>query len=201
MCKWRATYGSKAFDKGYNFILNLTSIEGLHTKLWVSKVVGVPILGISRLPLGSPGTKWHLGAGPVVKHKIYYKRGRWWLPPSPGCGEFCEFVFARHLFVYQRWSNCGLTNSFSFQCSSLDSQFIKELGGALVHHYSLALLHWSIINPLFIIYSYSFALLLVLCAPSHYYYSIVIISTSSTMFSHVPIGFVVVAPLVFFLFG
>jgi hypothetical protein len=24
--------------------------------------------------LGSPGTKWHLGAGPMAKHKVYYKR-------------------------------------------------------------------------------------------------------------------------------
>jgi len=31
--------------------------SGLHTKLWAPKVVGVPILGISKLPLGSPGTK------------------------------------------------------------------------------------------------------------------------------------------------
>jgi hypothetical protein len=44
-------------DKGYNFALDLTSIEGLHTKLWDSKVTGIPILGISRLPLESPGTK------------------------------------------------------------------------------------------------------------------------------------------------
>jgi hypothetical protein len=21
---------------------------------------------------------------------VYYTGGRWWLPPSPGCGEFCE---------------------------------------------------------------------------------------------------------------
>ncbi len=32
-----------------------------------------PTLGISRLPFGSLETKWHLGASPVVRHKIYYK--------------------------------------------------------------------------------------------------------------------------------
>jgi hypothetical protein len=26
-----------------------------------------------KLPLGSPGTKWHLGVGPVAKHRVYYK--------------------------------------------------------------------------------------------------------------------------------
>ncbi len=57
----------------YNFALNLTSIGGLHTKLWASKVTKVPILGFSGLPLGSPETKWHLGAGPMARHREYYK--------------------------------------------------------------------------------------------------------------------------------
>jgi hypothetical protein len=48
-CKWRVTYCWKSLDKGYNFALNLTSIEGLQKKLWTSKVVGVPIQWISRL--------------------------------------------------------------------------------------------------------------------------------------------------------
>jgi len=29
MCRWRATYRWKAFDKGYNFGSNITSIGGL----------------------------------------------------------------------------------------------------------------------------------------------------------------------------
>jgi hypothetical protein len=43
-------YRWKNFDKGYNFALDLTSIEGFHKKLWASKVVGVPILGIVGVP-------------------------------------------------------------------------------------------------------------------------------------------------------
>jgi hypothetical protein len=73
MCRWCATYSWKAFDKGYNFALNLISIGGLHTKLWAPKFVGVPTLGISQLPLGSPETKCHLDAGLVAKHRVYYK--------------------------------------------------------------------------------------------------------------------------------
>jgi hypothetical protein len=57
MCRWRVTYQWNFFDKGYNFALSFTSIEGLHTKLWASKVAGVSILGISELPFGIPGTK------------------------------------------------------------------------------------------------------------------------------------------------
>jgi hypothetical protein len=43
--KWRTTYCWKDLDKGYNFTFNLNSIEGLHKKLWASKVARVPILG------------------------------------------------------------------------------------------------------------------------------------------------------------
>jgi hypothetical protein len=35
---------------GYNFALNLTSIEGLHKKLLTSKVLGIPILKFLGLP-------------------------------------------------------------------------------------------------------------------------------------------------------
>jgi hypothetical protein len=75
-CRWRATCHWKDFDKGYKFALNLISIGGLHTKLWAPKVgtvARVPTLGISRLPLGSSGTKWHLDVGLVARHIIYYK--------------------------------------------------------------------------------------------------------------------------------
>jgi len=35
--------------------------------------VGVPTLGISGFPLGSPGRKNHLDVGLMEKHKVYYK--------------------------------------------------------------------------------------------------------------------------------
>jgi hypothetical protein len=73
-----ATYRWKALDEGYNFVLNIISIKGLHTKLCAPKVAKVPTLGISGLPLGSPRTKCHLGVGPMARHKIYYK--------GEGCG-------------------------------------------------------------------------------------------------------------------
>jgi hypothetical protein len=57
MFMWRAIYRWKALDEGYNFVSDLISIRGLHTKLWVSKVVEVPILRILGLQLGSLGTK------------------------------------------------------------------------------------------------------------------------------------------------
>jgi hypothetical protein len=73
MFRWHATYRWKALDKGYKFLLNLILIKGLQAKLWIPKVARVLIVRISGLPLGSPGTKWHLGVGLVSKHKVYYK--------------------------------------------------------------------------------------------------------------------------------
>jgi hypothetical protein len=69
-CKQRATYRWKVLNKGYNFALTLILIKGLHEKLWRPKVVGVPTLIISGLPLGNPRTKSQ------------------WLPPSPNRGEW-----------------------------------------------------------------------------------------------------------------
>jgi hypothetical protein len=37
------------------------------------KVAGVPSLGISKLPLGSPRTKSHLDVALMERHKVYYK--------------------------------------------------------------------------------------------------------------------------------
>ncbi len=84
MCRWCAIYRRKALDKGYNFALDLISIEGLQTKLWGPKVMGVLTLGISGLPLTSARTKCHLSAGLMASHKIYYKReGGGSLKPGP----------------------------------------------------------------------------------------------------------------------
>jgi hypothetical protein len=73
MCRWRVTNRWKALDEGYKFSLDLISIEGLHTKLWDPKVVGVLTLAISGLPFESPRTKCHLDLGLMKRHKVYYK--------------------------------------------------------------------------------------------------------------------------------
>jgi hypothetical protein len=63
----------KRFWRGLQIFFRIHLDRRSKKKLWVSKVVGIPILGILGLQLGSPMTKWHLGAGPVAKHKLYYK--------------------------------------------------------------------------------------------------------------------------------
>ncbi len=72
-CMQHATCRWKAIDKGYNFVSNLITIEGLHKKLCAFNVVGVLVVGISRLPLGSLGTKSHLDVAPVERRKVHYK--------------------------------------------------------------------------------------------------------------------------------
>jgi hypothetical protein len=75
VCRWRAIYHWKNFNESYNFVSKFISIRSLHTKLWGPKIVGVPILGSSGLPLGSPKTKCHLDVGIVERHIVYYKGG------------------------------------------------------------------------------------------------------------------------------
>jgi hypothetical protein len=80
MCKWRATYHWKYLNEGYNFTLNLTSMEGLHKILWASKVVGVLISGISGLSTWETWVKWHFGATPMANYREHYKREGGGLP-------------------------------------------------------------------------------------------------------------------------
>jgi hypothetical protein len=72
-CRWHVTYCFTALDKDYNFASNLISIEGLHRKLWASKIARILTLGFSGFPLGSLGTKWHLDIDLMANHKTYYK--------------------------------------------------------------------------------------------------------------------------------
>jgi hypothetical protein len=82
-CKCHATYCWKAFNKGYNFSLDLTSIRGLQKRLWASKVAKVPILGILKV-LGQndiwiqplwPSTNNTIMRKLVISHKS----GSWWI--------------------------------------------------------------------------------------------------------------------------
>jgi hypothetical protein len=70
-CKRCATYHWKALNEGYNFSWDLTSIRGLHKKLWVSKMVGVSILRIVRLSTWKSRKKFHLDVAFVPCHKKY----------------------------------------------------------------------------------------------------------------------------------
>jgi hypothetical protein len=83
MWRWRVTYRWKYLDEGYNFVLDLISIRGLHAKLWGPKVVRVWIVGI----LGLPGQNviWVLVLLPCTKYIIRVKvvaspkSGPWWV--------------------------------------------------------------------------------------------------------------------------
>jgi hypothetical protein len=62
----------KSFQRGLQ--LFFISIGSMLTKLWALEITENPTLGISELPFGSPGTKWHLGVSPMARHRVYYKR-------------------------------------------------------------------------------------------------------------------------------
>jgi hypothetical protein len=80
-CRWHATYHWKDLDKDYNFVWDFTSIKGLHTKLWASKVAGIPISGI--LGLLKQNDIWVLAPWPGTKNTI---RGK--VVASPKCGPW-----------------------------------------------------------------------------------------------------------------
>jgi hypothetical protein len=61
---WHVTYHWKNFNKGYNFALDLISIEVLKKKLWACKVVEVLILKISGLPTWESRDKMTFGCNP-----------------------------------------------------------------------------------------------------------------------------------------
>jgi hypothetical protein len=71
VCRWRATYHWKALNEGYNVASDLITIGGVHKKLCTLKVAGVLVVGISGLPLGSPGTKSHLDVAPMERRRVY----------------------------------------------------------------------------------------------------------------------------------
>ncbi len=71
-CRWSVTHRWKALDEGYNFASNLIMIGGLQRKLCALKIAGVPIVGISGLPFGSPETKSHLNVAPMESRRVYY---------------------------------------------------------------------------------------------------------------------------------
>jgi hypothetical protein len=88
MCKWCATCHWKAFDEGYNFVLDLTSNKGLNKKVWASKVTRVPISRISGLPTCESWDKddiWVLAPWPDVENTLRGKvvaspkSGSWWM--------------------------------------------------------------------------------------------------------------------------
>jgi hypothetical protein len=88
MYKQRETYRWKALDKGYNFSLDFIAIGGLHAKLCASKIARVQVVGISRLPLGSPGTKSHVDVALVKSCRVYYKGEGGGFPQVRSVGSF-----------------------------------------------------------------------------------------------------------------
>jgi hypothetical protein len=59
---------------------------------------------------------WALAPGQAQR---IIEGGRWWLPPSMGCGESCKYVFACGSSMHQKCSNYSLTNLLFGLCRSM----------------------------------------------------------------------------------
>jgi hypothetical protein len=69
VCRWSAIHRWKDLEESYRFALDLIPIRDLSKELWPCKVPGVQTGTISRLLLGSPGTKNQSDVGAVERHK------------------------------------------------------------------------------------------------------------------------------------
>jgi hypothetical protein len=114
-CKRRARYRWKALDEGYNFALDLIANRGMHTKLWASKVTGIPTLGQNDIwVLVMWASIEYTIRGKVVaspKSKVWWVL--WicvcsWLVHAPKCSNYapttlffglCRFVWVIELLV------------------------------------------------------------------------------------------------------
>ncbi len=80
----------------------------------------IPILRISGLPSGNPGTKWHLVASPVARHKEYYKGEGGGFPQVRAVVSLMiPCLPIAHSFVHQKCSNYALTNLLFGLCRSM----------------------------------------------------------------------------------
>jgi hypothetical protein len=96
--RWRATYRWKAFNKGYNFSLDLALVKGLHKKLWVSKVARVRISRISKLLTweSEENDIWVQPSWPIIENIIWGK-----VVASPKFGPlWVLLIYVCSCFVY-----------------------------------------------------------------------------------------------------
>jgi hypothetical protein len=81
------------------------------------------------------------GCWPHGQAQRILQGGRWWLPPSPGHGESCEFMFARGSSVHQKCCSYALTNLLFSLCRftrviDLLITLFSPYPGALAHPFT-----------------------------------------------------------------
>ncbi len=100
---------------GTSFQLEVCTQNYEPLKSQESRESWVPTLGILGFPFGSPKTKWHLGVGPMARHKVYLrgkvvaspKFGSWWVLWVHVCLWFIRAL---------KCSNYALTNLLFSLC-------------------------------------------------------------------------------------
>jgi len=126
------------FSTCYNIALKLTSIKGLHKKVWISKVAGVPILGILGVPTWESRDKWHLGATLMASHRNYYKGEGGGFPQIWFVVNLVSSCMSHGSSMHQKCSNYALTNLLFGLCKSI--QIIDPLATCFNPH-PIALAH------------------------------------------------------------
>jgi hypothetical protein len=106
-CRWHATYCWKYLDNGYNFASEFIAIEALPTKLWASKVTGIPFMGQNAIWMWPPCRN----VENTIRGKVVAspKFGPQWVLWVWGCSWF--FLTPKTLIEIP-WFTTGVYNCF-----------------------------------------------------------------------------------------
>jgi hypothetical protein len=110
VCRRSVTHHWKDLEESYKFASDLIPIRSLSWELWGPKVPGVQSMTVSRLLLGSPGSKSHSDVGAAEQYREYYMREGGGLPLSPGRGESSESMLHVACPNTKNDFECELTN-------------------------------------------------------------------------------------------
>jgi hypothetical protein len=113
MFRWHTTHHWKALDKGYNFALDLISIQGLHAKLWgpkVAQICGSPNFGNFGTPTWESRDKKIIWMWALWVATKYNRKGKVTASPKFRPWWVLWVQVARGLSYHQKCSNNALTN-------------------------------------------------------------------------------------------
>jgi hypothetical protein len=100
----------ESFQRGLQLCFRLHLHQRFIHKVMGPQIRGSPNFENFGIPTWESQNKMSLECWPCGHTQSILYGGRWWLPPSLGRGESCEFEFARGSFVHQKCSSYALTN-------------------------------------------------------------------------------------------
>jgi hypothetical protein len=95
MCAGGVQHTLKSSQRGLQLRFRSHPDRRFAQEVIVSQSCGTPSLGDFGTPVWESRDKMPFGCHSCGEVQSILYGGRWWLPPSPGCGESCEFEVVR----------------------------------------------------------------------------------------------------------